>query len=98
MSGGYFEYKQHRITDILDKVEHLIRTNNDESLNEWGSMRGHHFSNETIDEFRKACFYLQRAQIYAHRIDWLVCGDDSEEKFHIQLKNELKYANDKIDC
>lgn len=90
MSGGYFDYKQHRITDILYEVEHLIRTNNDESLNEWGDMKGHHFSEETIDEFRKACFYLQRAQIYAQRIDWLVSGDDSEDSFHKRLKEELK--------
>jgi hypothetical protein len=32
---------------------------------------------------------LKRAQIYAHRIDWLLSGDDGEESFLRRLEEEL---------
>lgn len=90
MSGGHFNYQQHRIRDILENIEELIISNNDTTLNEWGYPVGNQFSQEVMEEFKKACFYLKRAYIYAHRIDWLVSGDDGEESFLKRLKIELK--------
>ena len=29
------------------------------------------------------------AQVYAHRIDWLVSGDDGEDSFHRRLKSDI---------
>jgi hypothetical protein len=89
MSGGYFDYNQHRIGYIADEVEELILKNRDESLDDWGDPVGNFYSDETIAEFQRGLHYLRVAQIYAQRIDWLMSGDDGEESFHRRLKEEL---------
>lgn len=48
------------------------------------------FSKETLDEFRKGLDILNKAYIYAQRIDWLLSGDDEEETFHERLKEDLE--------
>lgn len=48
------------------------------------------FSEDTIKEFRKAVQLLKQAEVYANRIDWLLCGDDSEVTFRWRLKEDLK--------
>lgn len=89
MSGGHFDYKQYSIGYIADQVEHLIHVNESQELNEWGQLVGYGFSAETIEEFKKGLHYLQMAQIYAQRIDWLVSGDDGEDNFHKRLAKDL---------
>lgn len=89
MSGGHFDYKQYQIGYIADEVEHLIETNDSDDENEWGDKIGRNYDPETIEEFKKALKALQIAQIYAHRIDWLVSGDDGEDSFHRRLKKDL---------
>ena len=89
MSGGHFDYQQYKIGQIADQVEQLIRSNNDEELNDWGEPKGHHYNKRTIDAFKRGLRYLEIAQIYAQRIDWLVSGDDSEETFHQRLIEDI---------
>lgn len=90
MSGGHFNYDQYKIGYIVDEVEQLIITNDSEELNQWGDRVGrHHYTKETIDEFKTAISVLRMAQVYAHRIDWLVSGDDGEESFHKRLKADI---------
>lgn len=89
MSGGHFSYDQYKIGYIADEVEQLIRTNEDTTPNDWGDPRGRQYSAETIAEFRRALRYLELAQIYAQRIDWLVSGDDGEKTFHERLAEDL---------
>lgn len=89
MSGGFFDYQDFRIGDIETQIEELVRSNNDTTLNEWGECKGRHFSEATIEEFNKAVYYLRMARTYAHRVDWLVSGDDGEEAFHKRLKEDL---------
>lgn len=86
MSGGHFDYKQYEIGYMADEVEDLILNNDSEEKNEWGDSVGRGYSAETIEEFRKALHYLRMAQLYVHRIDWLVSGDDGEDSFHSRLK------------
>ena len=86
MSGGHFEYKQYHIANIVDSIKELIKNNHVED--EYGYKTD--YSDETIAEFETAITKLNEAQLYAHRVDWLVCGDDSEESFHERLKQELK--------
>ena len=90
MSGGHFDYKQHAIEDIADAIDKLIASNDDDSPNIYGESVGQFFRPETIAEFKTATFYLRMARIYAHRIDWLVCGDDGEERFRDRLAADLK--------
>lgn len=95
MSGGHFDYDQYKIGYIADSVEQLIRTNNDTTLNDWGQPKGRGYSSETIEEFKRGLHYLQMAQIYAQRIDWLVSGDDSENGFHERLREDISELDKK---
>jgi len=42
-----------------------------------------------IEKFKEAVEALKKAYTYAHRIDWLLSGDDVEESFLRKLKEEL---------
>jgi predicted Zn-dependent protease len=90
MSGGHFDYKQYELQYIADAIEELIRSNDDESLDQFGGKRGHGYSRETISEFYRAVEFLRLAFVFAHRIDWLVSGDDGEETFHERLAKDLE--------
>ena len=42
-----------------------------------------------MDKFKEAIYYLERAQIYAQRVDYYLSGDDGEETFLERLDEEL---------
>lgn len=86
MSGGHFDYNQHRILDIIDSVERLIETNGKSSDND--SYR--EYSDDIIQRFELGLTYLKIAHVYAQRIDWLVSGDDGEESFLKRLDEDLR--------
>lgn len=48
------------------------------------------YPDEVIEEFKRAVYLLRKAQIYAHRVDWLLSSDDGEETFLERLNEELK--------
>lgn len=79
MSGGHFNYTQYNIEDISNEINELI--SDGDILNE--------YSKQTINEFKNAVEILNKAYIYAQRIDWLLSGDDGEESFHERLNEEL---------
>jgi hypothetical protein len=89
MSGGHFEYNQYRISDIEMQIEELIKSNDDQSLNEWGDKRGREYSPEIIEKFKEAVIVLKKARNMAQRIDWLVSGDDGPESFLRRWKEEV---------
>lgn len=93
MSGGYFDYSQHFINDIADEIEELIEKNNvkPEYWSEitWEQSNHQVYQIDIIEEFKKAVKILRKAYIYAHRIDWLVSGDDSEDYFLQKLREDL---------
>lgn len=89
MSGGHFNYEQYKISQIADDIDQLVRDNNNQERDEWGDTKGSNFSAETIDEFKKGIEILKQAYVYAQRIDWLISGDDGEDTFHEQLKDDL---------
>ena len=86
MSGGRFQYSQHRLTEMVEEIQSTIQNNGVKDA--WGY--ADNFSEETIAEFRKGIEVLNRAYVYAQRIDWLVSSDDSEDGFHERLQQELK--------
>lgn len=89
MSGGHLDdYGYFRLHQTIEAIEDLIFKNNSERTNDWGE-RIEPYSSVTIDRFREAVDLLKCAYIYAHRIDWLESGDDSEEDFHTRLTDEL---------
>jgi len=76
MSGGHFDYEQYRIDMIAEAIEQEMEK--DDSLSE--AVRA---------EFANAVRALRIAKIYAHRVDWFLSGDDSEESFLHRLRSEL---------
>lgn len=77
MKGGYFDYEQCRMKNMVDRLASVIETNDQ-------------YSKETLAEFHKGLTLLMIAAVYLERIDFLLCGDDSEESFHTRLKEDLK--------
>ena len=105
MSGGKWEYVQYRFTDVIDDLKSLIEKNGKEKTeremkdegwsdpfwyDKYPEDRYHYrYPDEVIDEFKKAVDIMSRAQVYMHRVDWLLCGDDGDESFINRLKDEL---------
>ena len=85
MSGGHFNYSQYQIREITEEIENFIHQNRKPS-----KYYVTEFSDATIEEFKKAVDALNRAYIYAQRIDYLVSDDDSEESFHERLIEDLE--------
>jgi hypothetical protein len=85
MSGGTFDYGQFRIADIVNAIEDAVYNN---------ETAEHPYSEETIHLFKYGVKYLKAAQIYTHRIDWLLAGDDGEESFHERLASDLEEFNE----
>lgn len=80
MSGGYFDYKQYELIDIIEKITELIDNN---------EFAEYKYSEETLMQFRKALHIVKQAEIMVQRIDWLVSGDDGEDSFHKRWDEEL---------
>jgi hypothetical protein len=76
MSGGYFDYEQCRMQNMADRLASAIETDDQ-------------YSKETLAEFGKGLRALRVAAVYLERIDFLLCGDDTEGSFHKYLKEEL---------
>jgi len=105
MSGGFFDYDQYKIGYIADEIEKIIERNGrkktDEELKEgffphnWyidnpKDLYFYEYPQQVIMQFKIAVVMLRQAQVYAHRIDWLLSGDDSEESFIKRLEKDLK--------
>lgn len=75
MSGGHFDYKQHYIQDIIDEFEHALSAC--------------HFEENTRHKIMDGIRCLKQAYVHAHRLDWLISGDDDEEAYHKRLQEEL---------
>ena len=46
------------------------------------------YSDEIIKEFKNSIEIIKLAQIYMHRLDWLLSGDDGDESFIERLKKD----------
>ena len=89
MSGGTFDYQEWRIDDIADKVEQEIVNSESDEVRDEEERYIYKFSPETIKEFKRGLKVLRQAYVYAHRIDYLLSGDDGEESFLRRLRKEL---------
>ena len=90
MSGGYFDYQQHRMEDIALEIDNLIYENDSTEKDSFGEESGYHFPPEIIKRFKEAAHTLRQAQEMTQRIDWLVSGDDGEESFMSRWDNEVR--------
>jgi len=83
MSGGHFDYKQYVLEDIADEINSVI-SENEENYN---------FSKETISKFTETEKTVRAAAKMLHRVDWLICGDDGEDSFHANWKEDMDRLN-----
>ena len=106
MSGGRFDYNQYKIGYIADDIEKIIEKNGREKTKEELKEEGwrdpdwykkypedlyhYKYPDEVIEKFKEAVKLLRRAEVYAHRIDYLLSDDDSEESFLRRLEEDLK--------
>lgn len=105
MSGGHFNYDQYKIGYIADEIEQIIRTSGKpktkEELKEesWRDpdwydkypedLYHYKYPDEVIQKFKEGIKIIRLAEIYAHRIDWLISGDDGEETFLKRLEGDI---------
>jgi hypothetical protein len=90
MSGGFFNHSQYNLDQISADIEDEIYYNDSEEVNEYNDKKGNGYSEDTMQEFKLAVWYLKQAFVYTQRIDWLLSGDDGEETFHERLKKDLE--------
>ena len=90
MSGGHFGYAQFEIQKIAQEIEQLIEVNHDQTPDRWGEKKGREYPPGVMIEFAKAVKALKVATAYAHRIDYLLSGDDGEDSFLRRLADDLK--------
>ncbi len=101
MSGGHFSYDQYKIGYIADAIDNLILKNGKpkrkEDIYSWddSDTTYYEYPPEVIEKFKEAVITLRIAECYAHRIDWLVSSDDSEDSFLRRLKEDLKEVRKK---
>jgi hypothetical protein len=86
MSGGTFDYSQHRIRDIYETIESYIDLQG--KKDEWG-YEYTTFEPEVLKCLQDAIECLEKAYVYAQRVDWFLAGDDGEETFMWRLNKEL---------
>lgn len=96
MSGGHFDYIQYHLQDTIESIKDTIAIQKNEQKpdwidqEDWEKMGAVHYRKGTLKEFEKALKLVSKAQVYIHRIDWLLSGDDSESAFHERLKEDLE--------
>ena len=76
MSGGYFDYKQYAMIEIAETIRSNIA---------YGTV----FGDKTVEIMKEAYRQIRIAHIYAHRMDWMMSGDDSEESMQQRLDEDL---------
>ena len=101
MSGGHYDYLQYRITEITDSIEQAVRDsgtkkpknelyNNDDFYEKYPEELNYYkYPDHVIKEFKNGIKLLEKAQVYAQRIDWLLSGDDGEDSFIERLEEDL---------
>lgn len=77
MSGGYFDYDQHRITDMAESMEQVVGNNT------------YNYSEATLAKIRIAIKTANQAAMMIQRVDWLLSFDDGEDSFHKRWAEEI---------
>jgi len=89
MSGGRFEYKQYDMFWIADDIQGIIDLNGEPDEDGYVC----EYAPETIEIMNYAEKMVRLAATLAHRVDWLVSGDDCEESFHDRVAKEIEALN-----
>ena len=109
MSGGRFNYDQYKIGYIAEAIEKEIEKSGKQKTRQelreesWKDaawyekypedINHYNYPDAVINKFKAAVKYLKIAEVYAHRIDWLLSGDDGEGSFLKRLDEDLNKLN-----
>lgn len=55
----------------------------------YGETNHYAYPQEILEKFKEAVYVLRQAEVYAHRVDWFLSGEDSEENFLRRLNEDL---------
>lgn len=88
MSGGYFNYNQYILIDMINKLDERKKRikDDDKDINVLT------IDKSTEDLIEDAKVIAQLAQIFLHRVDWLLSGDDGPDTFKERIKEDLSKA------
>lgn len=93
MSGGAYNYAQHSILDIIDKLEIVLEQQNQPNPDYGKDIFEPEFLREDPEKvqmiIREGIHSLKKAYVFAQRIDWYLSGDDGEESLYSRLSEEL---------
>lgn len=89
MSGGHFNYDQHRMQQIAEELDLLVLNNGVMTPNEWGEENGHDYPPAVIDKFKEAARTVRLGHEMVQAIDYLVCGDTGIESFRQQWRDRV---------
>lgn len=93
MSGGYFDYSHFQVEMLAEELKRFVNK-------QWQFKRGdkvpdlgegewdHKLSAKTLQKIEHTANMLYKAANMAHRVDYLLSGDDSEERFHLRWDEE----------
>jgi hypothetical protein len=86
MSGGTFDYSQHRIRDIYETIQSYIDLQG--KKDEWGDEH-QTFEPEVLKHLEDAVECLKKAYVYAQCVDRFLAHDYGNETFILRLNEEL---------
>ena len=89
LSGGAFAHQQYCIGAIADEIVEVIERNASTSVSQFGDLLGRGYNEQVLARLRDAVDALRVAQIYAHRVDWLLSDDDGPDSFIARLADNL---------
>ena len=78
MSGGHFNYDQHRLNDIADSIDTIIENNSIED--DWGYCTN--YSEQTLSRLAVVSKMLRTCYDLVHEVDWMLSGDTGEDTFN----------------
>lgn len=95
MSGGHFDYKQYEIQEISESIKLTLKRQGllkpkCEVLGDGDDPYYPVYPKSIQTAMWSGVRALQRAWVYAQRIDFFLSGDDAEEDFLRRLEEELK--------
>lgn len=83
MSGGYFEYIQHRLDDVVEVLQENIDSFDKDTA----------FDMKLI--FNNAIKVVKESRMYIQRIDWFLSGDDGFDTFVKKTLDHKCYLDEK---
>jgi len=86
MSGGHFDYIQYQIDETARLIQRFLDKQTD---SDWDKEFIDSLRPETVAVIQDAVYQIEKAAILAHRIDYLLSGDDGEDSFHRRIKEDL---------